>query len=276
VLIEEVSQMIETGTAIRRILAAASAVAALALLAGTSPAPAISQSDSPASQAAKVEKVSSKKVRDSKVTTSVRAAATVASATDYTSIFAEQQPSMIGSGWAACAAAITWTVDASDLSAAEAERQIANLQASFDQWAEATGLSFSFAGAANFRYNEAAFTLTRTDGSPNPSRSISLAFIDDADSDRLGGQTVGMAGPTTVWMDSKIIESGTGVFRTDAVKKMSDTEAQALFTHELGHVLGLGHAAESGNIMYPVVSTTTSLGAGDVTGARSMLKTCAA
>jgi hypothetical protein len=41
-------------------------------------------------------------------------------------------------------------------------------------------------------------------------------------------------------------------------------------------VLGLGHAAESGNIMYPVVSTTTSLGAGDVTGARSMLKTCAA
>ena len=270
--------MTGTRTATRRVIAAVSAVTALALFAGLPASPAASQpsSDVSASQAAKVKKDANKKPAGATAASPAKAAAVVASPTDYTSIFAAQQPAMINSGWASCPTAITWTVDTSSLSAAEAERQIANLQASFAQWSAVSGLAFAYAGTAAFRFNESAFTLTRTDGSANPARSINLAFVDDAASELLGGNVVGMAGPTTVWMDSKVIESGTGVFRTDAVKKMTDAQAQALFTHELGHVLGLGHAAESGNIMYPVVSTTTALGAGDVAGVQSMLKPCAA
>lgn len=268
--------MTRTGTIARRIIAAASAVTALALIAGLAPVTASATTESaPVAAAAKVKKAKKAK-KPAAVPATARAAATVASATDFTSIFTTQQPAFANAGWAACPAAITWTVDTTGLGAAEAARQIENLRASFDQWAAASGLSFQYAGTADFAYNESAFTLTPAGGTTAATRAIRLAFVDDADSDLLGGQTVGMAGPTTVWASDKVIESGTGVFRTDAVKRMSDTQARALFTHELGHVLGLGHAAETGNIMYPVVSTATALGAGDVAGVQTMTKPCAA
>lgn len=261
----------------RRATAAASALTAIALLGTAAPAIASATSDeAPVASAAAAAKVKKAKKAAKPKPVNVRAAATVASATDFTSIFAAQQPALANAGWESCPAAITWTVDTTGLSAAEANRQIANLRASFDQWAAASGLIFQFAGTATLSYNESAFTLTRTDGTAPAARSINLAFVEDSASALLGGQTVGMAGPTTVWANSKTIESGTGVFRTDAVRKMSDAQAQALFTHELGHVLGLGHAAESGNIMYPVVSASTALGAGDVSGVQSMTKACSA
>lgn len=196
-------------------------------------------------------------------------------AADFTSIFASQQPSLSDAGWAACAAPVSWSVDVRGLGAAEAKDQIANITAAFDQWAQVTGLAFTFAGIASFRYDETAFTLTAADGTPATTRTINLAFIADEASALLGGQTVGLAGPTTVWASSKKIESGTGVFRIDAVKDMTNAEARALFTHELGHVLGLGHASDEANVMYPVVSAQASLGAGDIAGVRSLLKTCA-
>ncbi len=206
-----------------------------------------------------------------KTPTAVPQAATAA---DFTSIFAAQVPALTNSGWATCPAAITWSVDTRGLSDDEAAAQIANLQWAFDQWGIASGLAFQFAGTANLVYDDAGFTLTPADGSASPSRNVFLDFVPDSESARLGGGVVGLASPSTVWQSSKEIESGTVVFRTDYVKSAGAKEAKALYLHELGHVLGLGHANESDNRMFAIVKDGTELGAGDVAGVRTMLKPC--
>lgn len=267
--------MTETTTTKRRIIAAASAVAALALLASPLTALATSADATPLPANTKISKTVKAKAPKPTKTAAVREAATVAaSPTDFSSIFATQLPALTNAGWAACPTAITWKVDTTGLTAAESTRHIANMQFAFDQWAAASGLTFQFAGTTTMTFNEAAFVLTPAEGTP--ARQINLAFIADAATTLLGGGTVGMAGPSSVWQSSKEIQGGNGIFRIDAVKKMNDTEARALFTHELGHVMGLAHAEDAGNIMYPVVSDHDDLGAGDINGVRTMVKPCKA
>ena len=279
--------MTSTAATRRRIAVASSALAAIALVAGmaTSIAPATA-SDQPATMAANEMKVPqiTPKAKAPRAAAPVVAAtpvvvaapAVTASPTDFTSIFASQLPEYTNSGWASCPTAITWSVDTIGLGEEMAARQLANLEYAFAQWTEASGLTFAFAGSLDLTANETSFAVTPADGSASPARHINLAFLDDASSLLLGGSTVGMAGPSAVWADSKEIEGGAGIFLIEAVNRMTDAQARALFTHELGHVLGLGHAAEAGNIMHPIVTENDHLGAGDVTGVRTMTKACAA
>ncbi len=273
-----------TATATRWFTLATAGLAALALLvaSGSSAATVTDSPDSGSasmaaeSHAARTFRIPTTKPRVVKTVKSavVSTANTAAVAADYSSIFATQIPALANAGWSGCPAPITWSVDASNLSADEATEQIANLQWALDQWTLATGLSFQFAGTTELAYNDAAFSLTPTDGTAASARNIFLAFVNDADSDRLGGGTVGLGGPSQVWQSSKEITGGTAVFRTDHVAKAGVNEARSLYLHELGHVLGLAHAAETANIMYPVVTDHLELGAGDTAGARSMTKPC--
>jgi hypothetical protein len=205
------------------------------------------------------------------VTTAVPAAAVAA---DFTSIFTAQVPALTDAGWAACASPIAWSVDTAGLSEAEAAEQIANLQWAFDQWSQASGLAFQYTGTTSLVYDDGAFTLVAADGSATPSRTIYLDFVPDSESGRLNGGVVGLASPSSVWQDSKEIVNGTAVFRLDYIASASVNADRALYLHELGHVLGLGHAAETANRMYPMVKDGTELGAGDITGVRTMLKPC--
>ena len=264
----------------RRIAIAVSGIAALALLASPLPTAAASAATAAAPMAAKSHPTKSVSKATTKAATKATAARTQAAAAvaaaDYSSIFATQQPALTNSGWATCAAAITWSVDTGGLSADEAAAQIANLTWAFDQWTQGSGLAFQYTGTESLAYDDAAFSLKPANGSAMQSRHVYLAFVADGDSARLGGGTVGLGSPSQVWPSTKEIITGAAVFRTDHVKQANTREDKSLYMHELGHVLGLAHASETSNIMYPVVSDHTDLGAGDVNGVRSMNKPCKA
>ena len=269
-----------TRTRTRWLAVAAASVAAFSLL--TSPvASAVSPmsveaakttASKTAAKSTKVTKTPRTKAADTKANTS--AAAQAAIAADFTSIFADQAPALTGAGWATCPAAITWSVDTRGLSEGKAAAQVANLQWAFDQWSQASGLAFQYAGTTNLTYDDGSFALTAADGSSAPERSIYLDFVADSDSARLGNGVVGLASPSAVWQSSKEIVDGAAVFLSDYVKTATDEQARALYVHELGHILGLGHAAESGNRMYAIVKDTATLGSGDINGVQSLLKPC--
>ncbi|MEI6362321.1 MAG: matrixin family metalloprotease [Actinomycetes bacterium] len=207
--------------------------------------------------------------------TSAPAAAT-ASAADFASIFASQNGSLAGSGWATCVAPIQWSLDSSGLTASERTAQIKNLAWAFQQWSLASGLTFAFVGEQAVAYDDAAFTVTPADGSGVQTRHVYLDFVKASESTRLDGGTVGLGSPSQVMPTSKEIVAGEAVFRTDHVKGASNKELKSLYLHELGHVLGLAHAQVDSNIMYPIVSDHLRLGPGDVNGVKAMTKTCAA
>lgn len=201
-------------------------------------------------------------------------AGSAAAAADFSSIFATDDPALDGAGWSACRAPITWSVDTGSLSGPAAQRAIASLSWAFDQWAAASGIAFTFSGATTLAYDDAAFSLAPADGTPAPTRHIAVAFVDDADSTRMGGTTVGLGSPSLVVPTTREIVSGTAIFRADHAATADPDEARSLYLHELGHVLGLAHALVADNIMYPVVGDQVQLGAGDVNGIRALDKPC--
>jgi hypothetical protein len=195
-------------------------------------------------------------------------------ATDFASIFSGQNASLANSGWSACTAPIQWTVDARGLSTREAAEQVKNLEWAFSEWTRASGLTFAYAGTQDLAYDDSAFALAPVDGSPVALRHIYLDYVTTAESTRLSGGTVGLGTPSQVMASSKEIVAGDAVFRTDHVKSASTNAVRSLYLHELGHVLGLAHAAVAANVMYPIVTARVHLGTGDVNGVKAMTKPC--
>jgi hypothetical protein len=200
-------------------------------------------------------------------------------ASDYESIFLKQAPELANSGWSPCSGPITWSLDASDLTSAQAEIQVRSARWALEQWGKESGLVFSYAGELPVNYNDTTFQLSPADGSPVAARHIYLTYLGLGESKLLGKATLGFGAPSTVAVANREITGGNAVFRTDYVKDPGRNpfrKLRSLYLHELGHVLGLSHAALSQNIMYPVVDRNVTLGAGDVSGIHAMTKTCAA
>lgn len=207
-------------------------------------------------------------------TTATRTAEVTA---DFASIFAGQIDAAINSGWAACGAPIVWQADLHELTAPEAAREVANLEWAFAQWSQASGLAFTYGGQVPLAFRAADFTLTPTDGSAPAARQIYLDFMGSKETAMLAGSTVGLGSPSSVMMSTKEIQAGTAVFRTEHIEATGAKDPKAvrsLYLHEIGHVLGLAHAAMTANVMYPVVTNRTALGAGDVRGVQVMTKPC--
>ena len=188
------------------------------------------------------------------------------------SIFVGADPALINSGWADCDTPITWSMDTSRV--APADKAIAEQQLTGDltKWGAASGLSFQYVGEVPIVYDDTNFVVT-SDVHPS-ARHLYIAFLKDAESTLLDTRTVGFASPTKVWKDSKEITEGSVVLSIDYVKKINKAKQSALYLHELGHALGLGHGTSKDNVMYYLVDNNNVLSPGDIEGIRNLVKAC--
>lgn len=188
------------------------------------------------------------------------------------SIFVGSAPELIDSGWADCDTPITWSMDVSRISAADARTARAQITRDLAKWGSASGLDFEYVGDVPVAYNDTTYVVT-SDLHPS-ARHIYIAFLKDQDSSLLDERTVGFASPTKVWKDSRQIVEGSMVLSIEYVKRASAQQRSAVYLHELGHVLGLGHGTEPENVMYYLVDGNNTLSPGDVEGIRALVKAC--
>ena len=193
--------------------------------------------------------------------------------TPVPSFFADQQTQLLGSGWANCSTPITWSVDTSRLTPADAKIAMQQMTADFAKWSQASGLQFSFVGEIPITYNDATYRVT---GASHPSdRHIFVGFLNNTDAPSLlNSRTVGFASPSQVTASTKEIVEGAIVLSIDYVKKVNAARESALYLHELGHALGLGHGATKSDVMYYIVGTNAELSPSDIAGIRQLTKIC--
>ncbi len=93
---------------------------------------------------------------------------------------------------------------------------------------------------------------------------------------RLRG-VIGLAKPAVVLLPSREIIAGVAVFRRSYIleeRKVDPDRVMHLYLHELGHVMGLGHAGREDNVMYPSLDHLVKLGTGDEAGVDHYTQTC--
>jgi hypothetical protein len=188
------------------------------------------------------------------------------------SIFAESSPELINSGWADCDTPITWSLDTSRISPVEAQVAVDQMTKDLAKWGQVSGLTFQYVGEVPVTYDDTNYVVT-SDQHPS-ARHLYVAFIHDAESTLLDSRTVGFASPTKVWQDSKEITEGSVVLSIEYVKKINAAHESALYLHELGHALGLGHGLEKPDVMYYLVDTNNTLSPADIQGMRNLIKAC--
>jgi hypothetical protein len=262
----EVSEMTRTAQAATRVIALTS----LLLASGLAAAPLANATPATSASLAAHARPST-----GHATTATRTPAVAPAPEDFASIYSGPNANLANSGWSTCAAPIEWTVDTRGLTDPQSAAQVSNLQWAFSMWSQASGLTFEYAGQLDVVYDDDHFIVLPADGTAVQDRHIYLDFVGPTESKRLGGTTVGLGSPSQVMMSTHEIVGGEAVFRTDHVLSASTIAVKSLYLHELGHVLGLAHAAVVSNIMYPVVATNLELGAGDVNGVRAFAKPCA-
>lgn len=192
---------------------------------------------------------------------------------DHTAFFADGP--LAGSGWSACPG-ITWSVDARRLPDGVRPREIRRLSAALGDWAGAAGLDIRFAGEEPLTYDASRYLLVPR-GMPRE-RHVYLAFLTPRQAPMLASPVVGLGNPSRVIAETREIVGGVAVFRAGFVADASSREPDRLrhlYLHEIGHVLGLGHARATANVMHPIIDQRVRLGPGDRSGVRSLVRPCA-
>lgn len=194
---------------------------------------------------------------------------------DYSSFFSQRD--LTDAGWAACAAPLTWSVDARGLTSRQAQREIMRLEKAWSQWSLASGLSVKFAGRERLEFDPATNGLRREDGSSPPDRHVLIAFKSPSQVPPMASNVVGLAMPSVVLVPTKEIVNGMVILRRGYVleqRKIDPNRILHLYMHEFGHVIGLGHANGQANVMYPTLDHLVRLGPGDRAGAKAFTQPC--
>lgn len=196
---------------------------------------------------------------------------------DFGSFFEGKRDSYVGAGWESCVTPATWSFDSSSLSDSESVRERKRIQWALDQWSKYTLLKFEFTGAVETFYSDADYTLTPKNRNASAPRHMYFDYVAGTESKLFTGLVYGFGLPSGVDPVRKTIQSGAIVIKQeflDEYGKSSPKLVRSLYLHEIGHVLGLGHASHEANIMHPLVTGNVALGAGDINGVKSFSRAC--
>lgn len=194
---------------------------------------------------------------------------------DYSSFFWQRE--LAGAGWAACEEPLTWSIDVRGLTSAQARREVGRMEQAWGEWTAASGISVQFTGRESLEFDPSTNGLRRPDGSPQPYRHVYLALKTSRQVPIMTRGAVGLGMPSVVMLPTREVVAGVAIFRRGFVLEQRQTDPDRvvhLYLHELGHVLGLGHAGRQDNVMYPSMDHLTTLGRGDIEGVRTMTQPC--
>jgi hypothetical protein len=131
--------------------------------------------------------------------------------------------------------------------------------------AQASGFRFEYDGTSTDR----SFTERDVDDGNPPPLLIAWANADEVP--KLAGSTAGIGGSTPTWVSGRVrLVTGLVVLDSDAYDRMAREgnrrAEQMILAHELGHVLGLDHVEDRGELMYPEYVGQDGFGPGDRRG----------
>jgi len=138
-----------------------------------------------------------------------------------------------------------------------------------------TGLAFRYDGTTESRNFEDRFA---PDGDPMP---VLIGWADDEEVPELDGDVAGIGGATYAEVGGRrAYVTGMVVLDVETYDQLASTKDSepvqlAVLLHELGHLVGLAHVDDRGEIMYADGVTRTGYGTGDLDGlARLGAGTC--
>jgi len=129
-----------------------------------------------------------------------------------------------------------------------------------------TGLGFRYDGTTDARNFDDRFA---ADGDPLP---VLIGWADSEEVPELAGDVAGIGGATYAEVGGRrSYVTGMVVLDVDTYDQVAtfddaDSVQLAVFLHELGHLVGLAHVDDRGEIMFADGVTRTDYGTGDLDG----------
>lgn len=143
------------------------------------------------------------------------------------------------------------------------------VQTAIEHTSQATGLRFEYDGTTDDRISERSDTLVSW-RSPPP---VLVAWTSTDELGDLAGDVAGLGGSS--WVETKpglrqyvtgIVALDVAEFATIALRPDSQAEEQAIMDHEFGHLVGLDHVHDPGELMNEDNLGRTTYGPGDLEG----------